>query len=683
MPASLLSAELLPALSLMIPVVGMAMRSKKKNAGNDEVSSPAYQMLIDAYFDGVLTLNTEGIITWSDEHFVDLMGCGKDAFEGKPFTALIDPGDTEKVQQYLIQAVSQPQNFEVHAIDDCGSVLILELSMAAPSNDEEDVIFVGVQDISEEDALRKRIAFTEKMDLLSRVMGSINTDLEMILEALIPLGDMGSDPKIHETLRRLSELERRIELFPRRGIRNGADIAIGELLQSAVDSLGAESPEKAGEIELEIAEDLFPVFGDRDQLVEAIRNALRNANQAAGETGGGVTVNCRSLAVDRATPRRGFLLPPGEYIHLDISDKGPGMPREILDHAFEPLFSTRLGTPLAGLGLAVTYTVIKNHRGYIEIDSAPGQGTTVEIFIPRSRIRQQIEQTSTAPEIPDEEAVVELPSEAVEEIEAIVEEDPVAEAETSAPAIDTAEVTAPAPSEVEVPEAEPDTEPESEATPEKPAEAVEPPEDMPDVPESVEDEADFPAGMYTVSVIPPAADMPDGPESVEDEAEVPSGPEAVAVISPTPEEPEEQEVVEEEVLSDAEIAALSGHETVLIIEENNDSRDLIQESLASFGYSALPARNWVEGLDLFKKHGHLVDLVLLDVLGAEMVWVKTLMDLRRAVPESRVGLMGGDEATETMNRYLEMPGISYLIKPLTVAVLMRGVRQAIDSPKEK
>ncbi len=644
MPVSLFCTELLPSLSLLIPVVGLAARSKRKNGGEAADPLPVYQLLIDSYFDGVLTLNTEGIVTWSDKCFLDLMNCDLDDIEGRPLTALIDPGDTEKVQQYLIQAISQPQNFEVHAIDYSGSVLILELSMAASSENGEDVIFVGVQDISQEDALRKRIAFTEKMDLLSRVMGSINTDLEMILEALIPLGDMGSDPKIHETLRRLSELERRIELFPRRGIRDGADIAIGELLHAAVEDLRADNPESIEEIELQIADELYPIFGDRDQLTEAFRNVLRNSLQAAEETGGGVTVTCQPLAVDRATPRLGFLLPQGEYIHLDISDNGPGMPREVLEHVFEPLFSTRPSTPLAGLGLAVTYTIIKNHRGYIEIESAPSSGTSVEIYIPRSRIRQQFRRQSAVVKVPTRRTFVKPPPEEEDRAEAVAEEAPAAEAEERAPAIDADEVETPAAPEfevestevgVEIPEVEPAVEPVS------------------DEPEAIED----------------AGEIPDEPEAVEEAGEVPDETEAVKTG------------FEDDVLDDAEIASLSGHETVLIIEEDNDTRDLIQESLTSFGYSGLPARSWVEGLDLFKKHGHLVDLVLLNVLLPEMVWVKTLMDLLREAPEARVGLMGEDEASETMYRYLTMPGITYLIKPLTVAELMRGVRMALDAPK--
>ncbi|MFC1499451.1 ATP-binding protein, partial [Candidatus Zixiibacteriota bacterium] len=637
MPVSLFPIDPSFSLTLLLPLVGLAIRSrKKKETGEDDDSLPAYQLLIESYFDGVLSLDSEGIVTWVDDRFLNLMSCGLEGIEGQPFSNLIDPGDIEKVQQYITQALLQPQNFEVRAIDNCGSVLILELSMVTAIDSDDKEILVGVQDISDADALRKRIAFTEKMDLLSRVMGSINTDLEMILEALTPLAEMGEDARIFEMLKRLSELKRRIELFPRRGIRDGADITIRDLLESAVDSIIKETPDSGGRIEMTIADEMFPIFGDQVQLTEAFRNVLRNACQASDETCGGVQVTCSPLAVDRATPRRGFLLPQGEYIHLIISDTGPGIPREILDHVFEPLFSTRPGTPLAGLGLAVTYTVVKNHRGYIEIESTQSEGTTVEIYIPRSRIRQQVaEEPETAePAAATEEGAV-AAAPAVEAGEALVVEDQIPEpVEEAIP-----EIVEPEPATTEEP-AETETEEE--------VETVEPVEPEPVV-EEIQDE-------------------PAEAASAVEEADV-----AEAGV-----EEEEEEEEEEEILDDTEIASLSGHETILIIEEDNSIRDMIQETITSFGYNGLPARNWVEGVDLFKKHSHLVDLVLLNVLVPEMVWVKTLMDLRRAVPEASVGLMGGDEATETMTRYLAMPGISYIIKPLNTAVLMRGVRNSLD-----
>jgi len=612
----MISIETLYLLPLALPVIGMAISfRRRKEEGGEEEPLAAYQLLVESTFDGVLALTTEGQIIWANQRFLDLMGYSAAEVENQPITSLVDPGDAEMVQQYLSQSLDQVQNLETHAIDKKGSVHILHLVTTVYGKEDEPEIIVGVRDISEEDILQKRIIFLEKMNLLSRVMNSIGGDLGRIMDTLGPLADTGGDPKLTETLERLSDLEHRIDLFPRRGIKDVAEVTIPDLLKEAISSIKDAVPDLSHEIHLEIADATFPVFGDADQLSEAIRNVLLNACQAAETTGGDVRVVCRSINVDRATPRPKFILPPGEYIHLAISDTGPGIPPETLDHIFDPLFSTRSGSPLSGLGLAVTYSIIKNHRGFVDMESTLGSGTTVNFFLPRSQIKRSIQEApvdvTPAPAVKAEP----VRAEAVEVVEAEV-------VETEPPVVIPVEIE-----EGVVVEAEVETEV-----------------------EEVEEQAEK--------------------EAVVEVGEV-AAPEAV------------ETVVEEEELDEAEIASLSGHETILVIEEEPEVRSAILETLGHFGFNALPARNWVEGVDLFKRHAYLVDLILLNVIVPEMVWVKTLMDLRKVAPQARIGLMGGGEASTTMIRYLKMPGIFYLIKPLTTAGLMRGVRSSLDESVEE
>lgn len=612
----MISIETLYLLPLALPVIGMAISfRRRKEEGGEEEPLAAYQLLVESTFDGVLALTTEGQIIWANQRFLDLMGYSAAEVENQPITSLVDPGDAEKVQQYLSQSLDQVQNLEAHAIDKKGSVHILHLVTTVYGKEDEPEIIVGVRDISEEDILQKRIIFLEKMNLLSRVMNSIGGDLGRIMDTLGPLADTGGDPKLTETLERLSDLEHRIDLFPRRGIKDVAEVTIPDLLKEAISSIKDAVPDLSHEIHLEIADATFPVFGDADQLSEAIRNVLLNACQAAETTGGDVRVVCHSINVDRATPHRKFILPPGEYIHLAISDTGPGIPPETLDHIFDPLFSTRSGSPLSGLGLAVTYSIIKNHRGFVDMESTLDSGTTVDFFLPRSRIRKSIQEAPKDVTPATAAKIKPIIAEAVEVVEAEA-------VETEPPVVIPVEIE-----EGVAVEAEVETEVE-------------------EVEEQAEEEAVVEVGEVAA------------PEAVE-------------------------AVVKEEELDEAEIASLSGHETILVIEEEPEVRSAILETLGHFGFNALPARNWVEGVDLFKRHAYLVDLILLNVIVPEMVWVKTLMDLRRAAPQARVGLMGGGEASATMIRYLKMPGIFYLIKPLTTAGLMRGVRSSLDESVEE
>ncbi len=636
---------------LLLPLVGLALNRRRKKGGERDESLPeTYHILVDASFDGVMVLSSEGHMKWADDNFLDLSGYSGDEILDQHFTSIIDPGDAEKVQQYLTQAVVEAQNFSVRAIDREGSVQVYQVSAIGSDSEDGTEIIIGVRDITEEESVRRRIAFAEKMDLLSRVMTSIGRDLGPIIETLGPLAEMGEDPEIEEMLCHLSDLEKRIELFPRRGIRDGTEISIPELLEQTAEEVRIAAGPHAVDLGFDIDPSPYPVFGDSGQLTEAIRNVITNAVQAAGDTRGEVTVSCSAHSVDRATPRRGYILPPGEYVHITIADTGPGMPIEILEHAFEPLFSTRPGSPLAGLGLAVTYTVVKNHRGYIDMESIVGEGTSVDIFLPRSRVRGRRVVEAAA------EAPVEEPP--VEEIAEAPIEGPAAAAAVEAASGEAWEAI---PAIPEPPAAEADA---------GAAGAVE------EAPEAAEPELKTEAAVEVAAAEIEVVTAAEAGAAAGIEAE-----EAAAVGSAAAEvEAEEAESEEEEeALNAGEIASLSGHETILIIEEDGEIRGRIEEILEQFGYSALPARNWVEGVDLFKRHGHIIDLVLLNVMVPEMVWVKTLMDLRRAAVDARIGLMGSGEASATMQRYLDMPGISMLAKPVTTAGLMRGVRSSLDA----
>jgi PAS domain S-box-containing protein len=669
----------------------MAFPFLRKRAGeNSEEGTAAHQALIESVFDGVVALDRDGLIIRADPDFYALTGLEPADTEGRPLAAFADPADAEKLQHYLVDTADQAQVFGLRLIDGSGSVRMLRLHAVPFEGEDRIAVFAGVQDISEEENLRQRLAFTEKIDLLNRLMNGVVTDLQRALKALAPVVETSGDPGAASAFLRLSDLQRRVGLFPRRGIRGGAELSIPGLVEQAAASLEDEEDVVGGLIELDQEESPHPVFGDGEQLEEALRQVLHNARQAAAVTGGDVRVVTSPLEVTRARPHRGFLLPPGSYTRITVTDTGPGMPPEVLDHVFDPLFTTRGGSPLAGLGLAIAYTIVKNHRGYIGLESESGTGTTVEIFLPRSRVG-----TRSAPESTPEPAVESAPERAPEPAappaapaaappaaplaapEAGPEEPPVA-AEVDLPpeAGDTAEVEAP--------------EVVAEAAPVRPiapepelAKQVEPaprpvPEPAPGpVSRPVSRPAPRPAPEPVPEPVPaPAAGPPEAPAPASPPAR-PQAPEAPAPAPPAPAPPEEA------VLDPAEAARLSGHETILVIEESAPERTRIAEALNGFGYNTLPARNWVEGVDLFKRHTRIIDLVLLDIMVPEMIWVKTLIEIQRVDAAIRVVMVGGPDPGATAQRYLKLPSITHIEKPLTVPVLLRGVRGPLDGAAPK
>jgi signal transduction histidine kinase len=133
----------------------------------------------------------------------------------------------------------------------------------------------------------------------------------------------------------------------------------------------ADSASLAGvELVLELEPDLPDTWADPEVLSQALENLIRNAFQAMAETGGRVLLKSR-VAAGR--------------VRITVQDDGPGMPQDVLERARDLYFTTK--SDGSGVGLALVQQAVDMHGGHMEISSAPGQGTQVDIDLTRSRAR--------------------------------------------------------------------------------------------------------------------------------------------------------------------------------------------------------------------------------------------------------------------------------------------------------
>ncbi len=124
------------------------------------------------------------------------------------------------------------------------------------------------------------------------------------------------------------------------------------------------------------ADDLRTAAVDPGQVAQVVSNMVINAEQAMPR-GGTVTVTCENAEVSEAS---GLPLSPGPYLRITIADRGCGIPEENLPQIFDPYFTTKAGG--SGLGLTVSYAVVKQHDGHIHVESTPGQGSAFSIYLP-------------------------------------------------------------------------------------------------------------------------------------------------------------------------------------------------------------------------------------------------------------------------------------------------------------
>lgn len=174
---------------------------------------------------------------------------------------------------------------------------------------------------------------------------------------------------------------------------------IKELLQYAGDRQAAKAPVLLGEV-CEAAERLVRatlprkvllksptastarVMGDRAQLTQLLLNLLMNAADAMRDRAGCISVAIESTAVVQSPEDTLDPLAPGQYHRMVVSDEGCGMSQELIERAFEPFFTTKPVGSGTGLGLAVVRGISRAHGGSLECHSAPGEGTTISVYLP-------------------------------------------------------------------------------------------------------------------------------------------------------------------------------------------------------------------------------------------------------------------------------------------------------------
>lgn len=184
--------------------------------------------------------------------------------------------------------------------------------------------------------------------------------------------------------RRGAELTGKLLAFSRRQVLQPNAVDVGTLLSALADMLRRTVDQRI-RIEVDVPADCPPVMADPGQLESALLNIAINARDAMPEGGtlqfraepkSSLPSEIRSELDDPSAPEDGF-------VAISIADTGSGMPEAVKERAFEPFFTTKAAGRGTGLGLSTVYGFVKQSKGAIAIDSAPGQGTTLTLYIPR------------------------------------------------------------------------------------------------------------------------------------------------------------------------------------------------------------------------------------------------------------------------------------------------------------
>ena len=346
----------------------------------------------------VAVTDSDGIIEYVNPAFEKITGYTKEELIGNNPRILKSGRQDEQFYQELWQTITGGEpwhGFFVNRRKDGN--LYREEAAIKPIMDDDGVIqyFVTVKrDITQENRLQRQLIQSQKMEAIGTLAGGIAHDFNNILSAILGFAELAlfeltdgsrSYDDVSEIVKagnRAKDLVRQILTFSRKTEQEFKPIDIVPLISEALKFLRATLPSTI-DIQKQIDAVRVEVLCNSTMVQQILMNLCTNAAHAMKDTGGILTV--RLLEVDIQDGGISNLpdLPPGPYVHLTISDTGPGIESGILGRIFDPYFTTKEKGEGTGLGLSVVHGIAQSLKGAVEVESDPGKGTEFNVYLPR------------------------------------------------------------------------------------------------------------------------------------------------------------------------------------------------------------------------------------------------------------------------------------------------------------
>ena len=395
-PGSLsLSASIMcdPSGDLLSVVCVVRDITRRKRTGEDlKQSVSLLRATLDATADGILVVDSNGKIVDFNTRFTELWRLPEEVLATR---------EDRRALEFVHDQLQNPQAFletieELYANPAAESFDVLEFkdgrvferySKAQVIEDTAVGRVWSFRDVTSQRKLEDELLKTQKLESLGVLAGGIAHDFNNILTAVmgnislarmrVEAGDkldkwLGAAEKATE---RAKDLTQQLLTFSKGGAPVKQVISLEQSIrESASFALRGTAVKSA----FRFAGDLWPVEADEGQMVQVFNNLIINACQAMS-AGGIITIAAANVQIHA---RDSLPLPAGNYVKITVADQGSGIPVDHLRRIFDPYFTTKEHG--SGLGLAVTYSVIRNHGGHIQVESESGVGTTFTIFLAAS-----------------------------------------------------------------------------------------------------------------------------------------------------------------------------------------------------------------------------------------------------------------------------------------------------------
>ncbi len=353
-----------------------------------------YRSLFDLSPSGILLEDSTANILEANPAMCRIFGYSHDELCGRNVRILVPPERHSEIEWHLDDLRAGKTLFhEIENVGKDGQRLRVEIhEMSVPLSDGRRGILAVVNDITERRQLEEQLRHLQKMELVGQLAAGVSHDFNNILTVIngsssILMGLLKDSPECMEWVtqilaagERATNLTRQLLLFSRKQQLQPQTIDLNELTSNLTKMLGRVLGEDIT-LQFSYETDLPAVQGDPGMLEQVIINLAVNARDAMPH-GGRLHIGTSTVSFTSAPPSPNPEAQPGRFVRVSVLDTGSGIPPEVRERIFEPFFTTKEVGKGTGLGLATVFGIVTQHRGWIEVDSTVGQGTTFHIYLP-------------------------------------------------------------------------------------------------------------------------------------------------------------------------------------------------------------------------------------------------------------------------------------------------------------
>lgn len=352
--------------------------------------------------DGVVIADSDRIIRHVNHALERMTGYTRKELVGQTAAIFRSDGQGDEIYAQLWQSVLSRGSWQGELTQKRKDGRLVDVSLTVSSIRDprgEPTHFVGIhRDITERKQIERQLVQAQKMQSIGTLASGVAHEFNNLLAGVTGYASLGmEDSEATATLReffqhiltlsdRAASLTRQLLAFARQPPLWRQSVPIEELIHATADLVRRS-------LRTEVLLDLTPgpdgtpllVEADIGQMQQALVNLALNSRDAQEGKAASMTFRLRPMKLDTLRPAFPENVPPGEYVVLEVVDRGCGMAPDVLNQALDPFFTTKDVGRGTGLGLPVVFGIVRAHQGLLTIDSSEGVGTTVSIYLPPAR----------------------------------------------------------------------------------------------------------------------------------------------------------------------------------------------------------------------------------------------------------------------------------------------------------